>query len=97
MAPAGWYPDPDRSDEESPRERRWDGEGWTDEVRPAAVAPDVPAQSPEGAAGGGPAPAPFPGPAPRDAPPGGHVEPPGPVGPYGRKRWTGRRPLALGI
>lgn len=119
MAPAGWYPDPDRSDDESPRERRWDGEGWTDEVRPAAVAPDVPAQSPEGAAGpDGPAApaappfpgaAPFPGPAPQDAPPGGaheaptevisggHAEPPGPEGPYSRKRWTGRRPLALGI
>ncbi|MEO3841187.1 DUF2510 domain-containing protein [Streptomyces sp. B22F1] len=134
MAPAGWYPDPDRSDDQSPRERRWDGEGWTDEVRPAAVAADLPAQSPEGgtgaagaadgAAGGakgpdGPAdpaapPAlPAPGAAPQDAPPGGlsggmhgaptevisggHAEPLGPEGPYAKKRWAARRPLALGI
>lgn len=100
MAPAGWYPDPDRSDDESPRERRWDGDGWTNEVRPAAVAPDVPAQSPGGAG-------------PQDTPPGGANDAPtevisggaeplgfGPapaVGPPGKRRWPGRRPLALGI
>ncbi|MEO3850334.1 hypothetical protein ABGB09_22400 [Streptomyces sp. B8F3] len=28
---------------------------------------------------------------------GGHAEPLGPEGPYAKKRWTGRRPLALGI
>lgn len=111
MAPAGWYPDPDRSDDESPRERRWDGEGWTNEVRPAAVAADVPAQSPEGAPGA-PAALPVPGAAPQDTQPGGvneaptevisggAAEPPGPGpagGPPGKRGWAGRRPLALGI
>ncbi|MFW6694497.1 DUF2510 domain-containing protein [Streptomyces sp. MAR4 CNX-425] len=109
MAPAGWYPDPDRSDDESPRERRWDGSAWTDEVRPAAVAPDAPAAGPAG-------------PAPQDAPPGGPPgglddaptevisggaaplgfgPPPGPPGappgPPGKGGWRGRRPLAVGI
>ncbi|WBB58752.1 DUF2510 domain-containing protein [Streptomyces sp. WMMC500] len=85
-APAGWYPDPDRSDDGSPRERRWDGEGWTDEVRPAAVAPDVSAQSPAGVSD-----------APTEVISGGSAAPLGAEGPYGKKRWTGRRPLALGV
>lgn len=32
----GWYPNPNSASEE----RYWDGEAWTDEVRPMVVAPD---------------------------------------------------------
>ncbi|MQY16051.1 hypothetical protein SRB5_62430 [Streptomyces sp. RB5] len=37
-SPSGWYPDPQRSADDPPRERRWDGEVWTDEVRAALPA-----------------------------------------------------------
>ncbi|MFC7219127.1 DUF2510 domain-containing protein [Streptomyces polyrhachis] len=49
-SPAGWYPDPQRTAEDPPCERRWDGEAWTGEVRaavPAAFAAPPPRKRPE--------------------------------------------------
>ncbi|MEV6104116.1 DUF2510 domain-containing protein [Streptomyces sp. NPDC051940] len=50
-SPSGWYPDPQRSADDPPRERRWDGEAWTDEVRAAIpavfAAPAAPRKKPQ--------------------------------------------------
>jgi hypothetical protein len=38
QAPAGWYPDPNK---QAGQERYWDGQAWTEQTRPAGMAPPV--------------------------------------------------------
>ncbi len=38
VTPPGWYPDPGQTNDGPPTERWWDGQAWTDQVRPAGSA-----------------------------------------------------------
>ncbi|MGM0357507.1 DUF2510 domain-containing protein, partial [Streptomyces sp. ECR3] len=48
VTPPGWYPDPGQNSDGPATERWWDGNAWTERIRPAAPA----------APGGPPAPGP---------------------------------------
>ncbi|MGC9537258.1 DUF2510 domain-containing protein [Streptomyces sp. UG1] len=81
VTPPGWYPDPGRKSDGPPTERWWDGEAWTDQVRPVGSA-DVPGPPEQPPADGGPS-----------APPVYPVHP----GYPGQVQSGGRRGLRTGI